>query len=51
MEAGAVIGQVEPVWTSSIWLNQCRAAPPRLAAEFEPLQTNCQAAPVGGGVF
>jgi uncharacterized repeat protein (TIGR03803 family) len=51
MEAGAVIDQLNQLDIVDLAQPVPRPAPAPLPPNFQPLQTNCQAAPTGGGVF
>jgi serine protease len=51
MEAGAVIDSLNQLDMVDLAQPVPRCAPPPLPPDFQPLQTNCEAAPIGGGVF
>jgi serine protease len=51
MEAGAVIDSLNQLDMVDLAQPVPRCAPPPLPPDFQPMQTNCQEAPVGGGVF
>ena len=51
LEAGAVIDRLNRLDMVDLARPVPRCAPAPLPPDFQPLQTNCQAAPIGGGVF
>ena len=51
MEAGAIIDRLNQLDIVDLAQPVPRSAPAPLPPNYQPLQTNCQASPIGGGVF